>query len=174
MSTPLKYCPNCGNPVSDNDRFCPKCGMDLEQARKGSTETFYAASDKNPGGPQTSTASSTSSSASASSTTPATKTDGKALASMILGIISMVVWPFYGFVGLVLAILALAFSFGKNLDKRSATYAKVGRILGIIGIVLSVLGFILAICLTVEMIHSATDDPNTSVYIVGALSSLVG
>ncbi len=27
----MKYCPNCGNPVSNVDRYCPDCGASLEE-----------------------------------------------------------------------------------------------------------------------------------------------
>ena len=33
MQTPLKFCPNCGQPIKPDDDFCPNCGFDLRPAR---------------------------------------------------------------------------------------------------------------------------------------------
>lgn len=38
----MKFCPNCGSPVSDNDTFCLSCGSDIEQPQKAA-ETMDAA-----------------------------------------------------------------------------------------------------------------------------------
>ncbi|OAU76735.1 membrane protein, partial [Lacticaseibacillus rhamnosus] len=39
MQTPLKFCPNCGQPIKPNDDFCPNCGFDLRSARLQAQQT---------------------------------------------------------------------------------------------------------------------------------------
>ncbi|WP_416353225.1 zinc-ribbon domain-containing protein [Agrilactobacillus fermenti] len=38
MAEDLKFCPNCGAQIKDDDEFCPNCGFDLKQARREPVE----------------------------------------------------------------------------------------------------------------------------------------
>ncbi|WP_258421115.1 zinc ribbon domain-containing protein, partial [Lacticaseibacillus rhamnosus] len=39
MQTPLRFCPNCGQPIKPDDDFCPNCGFDLRSARLQAQQT---------------------------------------------------------------------------------------------------------------------------------------
>jgi|GEM_PF-3634026 len=163
MAQNLKYCPNCGAPVSDNDHFCPRCGSDLQAARNASGETYYAASNQAPQGGETPRASAPQGTASA----PSSGNNSRGIASLVLGILSLLISPL---IGLILGIVAVAISSPKGMDQKNANYAKVGRILGIIGIILGVISTIVMVIVFIEALQSV-EPAGPSIYI-GALSLL--
>lgn len=90
------------------------------------------------------------------------QTSGKAIASMILGICSILFCSAYGIPGLVCGILAVIFAKQANArissglaPETSAGMAKAGNICGWIGIALSVLFFLFIIVMFILALGSA-------------------
>jgi hypothetical protein len=81
---------------------------------------------------------------------PPTQSHGYAVASMVLGILSILFCWFLGIFGLTMAILAIAFAGRAPLDQygRRPGMAKAGRMMGIIGCTLSSL-YLLALVLAI-------------------------
>lgn len=73
---------------------------------------------------------------------------GKSIASMACGIASCVCFS-SGFVGLACAIVALVLSSGCIKEGYENQFTKVGKITGIIGLILSIIGTVVVIGLAV-------------------------
>lgn len=105
------YCVKCGTSNDENMNFCQKCGYTLS-----STEIVVNTPEHNPD-------------------------KGKAIASMVLGIISCVFCWFYGVIGLITGIIGLAIAM--NIKKNPVSYSKntgittAGYICSLIGVIIS-------------------------------------
>jgi hypothetical protein len=103
-------CNACGRSLEPNSRFCPACGSQFE------TPTPPRA---------------------AGEVTVAEKTSGKALASLILGVIGLLAWCL-PILGLPITITGIVLA-SKSLRTRSRGLAIAGLILCIVGLVFSVI-----------------------------------
>ena len=111
MNKFMIYCVKCGASNDENMNFCQSCGHTLS-----STEVVTNSPAYNP-------------------------LKGKAITSMVLGIVSLVFCWFYGILGLVPGIIGL--SFAMNIKKIPEAYSKnagftnAGYICSLIGVIIS-------------------------------------
>ncbi len=125
-----KKCPSCGHDTSESDKFCPYCGANLT-------------GDLNNGGYQFDAEDTSRQSAGYDSDIES----AKGIGSLILGIMSIII----PYANIIFGIVAIALSTG--LFKKNK-FAKAGRILGVIGIVISVLEIVFTIIYFTMIIHS--------------------
>ena len=125
------FCVKCGKEVKDGTKFCTNCGAEVKEAKKEEKKDEVKEEKL--------TYSQNDSIKTTSNPTPVEKTestgDGKGTASLILGIVSMVIWcvsPITSIIGLILGICA------KKSGKKTA-----GIILNAIALGLSVIGLII-------------------------------
>lgn len=132
------YCAKCGQEMKDTDRFCPACGTDAymtgqEEEQKQEQEPSYTPTpvyevqEEQPSG------------------------SGGAVGALVCGIISLVLSniPFACFGGIVLGIIAIikgakARKYGPQNKKGMAT---TGYVLGIIGLIISIIMTLVTILL---------------------------
>lgn len=118
------FCKNCGREINDGVTFCPYCGVAVSQ--ENTSEPSAAGMEQPYTNPQQVTYEQTPYSQQPQNT----GVDGFAIASLVLGIASFIIIPLIG------AILAIVFG---NISKRNRganTMARVGKILGIVALVL--------------------------------------
>jgi hypothetical protein len=96
--------------------------------------------------------------------------DGMGLASMIVGIVSLVLMCGYG-IGLLGAPVALGLGLAskKRIDRSEGRlggrgFAQAGFILGIVGTVLLVLAIIVVVIIIIAGVNGAFDEPGTSTF----------
>ncbi len=150
----IVQCPQCGSKYTATDEQmglefnCPKCATAF-QATPASTAPA-------PATPATPTAPNSYGQPSQAATpTPyaaSTGGTGKAIASLVLGIVSIPCCIFYGVPSLICGILAVVFSKSSKTAIASGTmpassggFAKAGGICGVVGIVLSIIYWIILI-----------------------------
>lgn len=110
------FCPNCGKELNDNVKFCDACGTEIIKSQKPNADYVQPIIlDEKP------------------------KNDGFAIASLILGILSL----FCGLLTGILSVIFGAISINKSrqLNKKSSGMAIAGLILGIVSIVMFVVFF---------------------------------
>lgn len=129
------YCKNCGVQLEDNMAFCPECGtpVDAGQSRQSGSdpydyETRRAAEpmDYRVQEPQRSS-----------------EADGYAIASLILGIIGFFLLPVIG------GILAIVFGNKSIRENGMNTMARIGKILGIVSLVVTIIALVFVIAAAV-------------------------
>lgn len=114
------FCSNCGKEIDATVSFCPNCGTAVNKTNQTVYEgEFYSEPYQNQ--------------------TVKPGVDGFAIASLVLGIISFFILPI---IGSILAIILGNKSINDNGDN---TMAKVGKILGIVSLILSIVGVIIVI-----------------------------
>ena len=125
------FCVKCGKEVKDGTKFCTNCGAEVKEAKK--EEKKEEVKDEKLTYSQNDSIKTT------SNPTPVEKTestgDGKGTASLILGIVSMIVWcvaPITSIIGLILGICA------KKSGKKTA-----GIILNAIALGFAIIGLII-------------------------------
>ena len=125
------FCPSCGNALPENGNFCPKCGRRIVSYGAEAVVQRVAVDANMP-------------------------QKSKGTLSLTFGIISLALWAFPTYVvlpvsatvvGGILSFLAICFGkpFEKYPNADGARYARVGKILGIIGLILHCLETVLAI-----------------------------
>ncbi len=144
----MKTCKSCGAEMNDNDRFCMSCGADNKVEATVAPEADTTSSYSEPA-PVVEPAPSYSEPVTAAPTytydntaysAPASAGDGKATASMVCGIVGMVLCccgPL-GVVALILGILA-------KKEGNTSGKATAGIVMGIIIVVLWVISLIINI-----------------------------
>ena len=138
------FCQHCGAELQTEDKFCPTCGKpntEDTQPTPAQTPVQIPATPTEP-------------------IDPDAPTKGKGTAALVLGIISLSLIilpiPFIGSTGapiasIVLAIisLVLARSFKKYPKVKGSGAARIGRLLSILGIIVSALKLVVAVTLTI-------------------------
>jgi hypothetical protein len=121
----MAYCGNCGQQLGDGVATCPSCGA----VQPGRAEPGPIASASQAGGP-------------AAGAVPMRRTEGLAIASMVLGIVGIVACPLIG------SVLALVFGYRAQERIRNDPMlegeglARAGVIMGWIGVGLAALGIV--------------------------------
>ncbi|UCG43180.1 MAG: DUF4190 domain-containing protein [candidate division WOR-3 bacterium] len=99
---------------------------------------------------------------------PAAKTDGKAIASLILGIFSFA--PMVGWICAIIAIILGAMSIKKI---NASAGALTGKPMAIIGLILGILGLVLGLIWTIVMIvgmaAAAVEEVGAAAFVVSSL-----
>lgn len=135
-------CGNCGQEYPDESAFCPNCGTQNNQQNNQSNgyqqPNGYQQNQNNyqqPNGQY----------GYQNNMSMQEQGKGFAIASMVCGILSIVFCWCYGFVGLILGIVALAMNnqYKKTGDTSSEGMAKAGLVCGVIGAVLSAVVLVL-------------------------------
>lgn len=135
----MNFCPNCGNSIGANDKFCPVCGEKLQNDQPGEVEVKSVSSNEphqyqyQASGVDT-------------DTREKKKEKDNGTISLVCGAIALgsivFSWiPFVGIIGLVLSIVSIVFG---NKAKNNS-YGKTGRILGIIALVIQIVEFVIGI-----------------------------
>ena len=135
----MNFCPNCGNSIGANDKFCPVCGEKLQNDQPGEVEVKPVSSNEphqyqyQASGVDT-------------DTREKKKEKDNGTISLVCGAIALgsivFSWiPFVGIIGLVLSIVSIVFG---NKAKNNS-YGKTGRILGIIALVIQIVEFVIGI-----------------------------
>lgn len=123
----MKYCPKCGKENSDENKFCVGCGSSFNEDESNQSHIF------------------TSDTVEVVSTKPKNSTIG--LVSMILGIISVAFLICccggFGYVSIIPGIVAIVLSIIHLKKYGNDGKAIAGLILGIAGVVLSILAIIM-------------------------------
>lgn len=118
----MKICPNCGKQNADINRFCENCGYTFEAGNSyaGSSQPYYTQGELNQ------------------------KTNGLAIASLVLGIVGIVLVCCYS-IGTLPGILAIIFGaisrkeiLSSNGRQRGIGYSTAGLVLGIITVALAI------------------------------------
>lgn len=135
----MKKCTNCGADVEDGVKFCPNCGARLESTgyQADSTPTLNSSYVSYP-----------------------KHHTGSDIASMVLGILSLV---FTSFVGIVLGTIGLCLAIKGKKEKRQNGYITAGFVCSLIGLILGAIIFIVMIIVIVEALQYG--DVNLSVYL---------
>ena len=109
------FCPNCGNQINDGAGFCPECGAKMQ-----------------PAGGNTSPAMNNRQSSAQDGNVPG---KGKATASLVLGIITVVFWftGTFTIVGLILGIIGIAMASMSKKDGFEGGMRTAGFVLSLIG-----------------------------------------
>lgn len=128
------YCRNCGTQLTDNVSFCPECGKPTgvgasEFVRTPETDRTQGAYNE-PFQYQT-------------SEPVARETDGYAIASLILGILGFFLLPIIG------GILAIVFGNKSIRENGMNTMARIGKILGIVCLVISIIAIVIIVAAVV-------------------------
>lgn len=111
-----KFCSHCGAPIEGDSKFCSNCGANLEESKAEYYQSGNSSYDPT----------------SNSVSKPASSSNG--IAALIFGILSL----FMG--GLLFSILAIYFG-----SKDDDTMSKVGKVLGIISLVLYAIVIIIVV-----------------------------
>ena len=119
-----KVCNHCGTMLADDEKFCPNCGAKVEEVKEVVKEAEVYTSNN-----ETTT-----------NTGAPTKTNGMAIASMICGIVGLVVAALW--LGITAICLSIA---AKNRMKvfpneKGKGMATAGLVLGIIDVAFGVIG----------------------------------
>ena len=125
-------CPNCNAIIDENDTICKSCGASLSSINNPSESM---PSDNNP------------SKISSQSDTPAPsvpKNNGMAIASMVLGIVSIPLLCCYG-VGIIPAILAVVLGFVSKKKIEESNGLEIGRGMSLAGIIIGFASFALGL-----------------------------
>jgi hypothetical protein len=107
------FCPKCGAEIADGSRFCPKCGSAIQAAVVPQAPMPQAPMPQVAG---------------------TTRTSGMAIASLVLGIISIIINP--------LSILAIIFG-GVAMGQMGKDPTLGGKGLAIAGLVIGIVMFVL-------------------------------
>lgn len=126
----VRFCRNCGKMIQPGEKFCSGCGTPVETGSQGAYPSYSDDSRNTETATPAQYHPSTASSHSSSSNTD--------VAGFIFGLLSVI------FGGFLFAILGLVFSYKNRTTNK---YAKVGFVLSIIGMVVSVIYTILYISL---------------------------
>lgn len=133
----MNFCPNCGNSIGANDKFCPVCGEKLQNDQPGEVEVKPVSSNE-PHQYQYQ--------ASGVDNRENKKEKDNGTISLVCGAIALgsivFSWiPFVGIIGLFLSIVSIVFG-NKAKDN---SYGKTGRILGIIALVIQIVEFVIGL-----------------------------
>lgn len=139
----MNFCPNCGNSIGANDKFCPVCGEKLQNDQPGDQ----------PGEVEVKSVSSNEphqyqyqASGVDTDTREKKKEKDNGTISLVCGAIALgsivFSWiPFVGIIGFVLSIVSIVFG---NKAKGNS-YGKTGKILEIIALVIQIVEFVIGI-----------------------------
>lgn len=160
----MKYCPICHAAGEDQDTFCRQCGSSYP-AQQGSSSSVFNANMDSP-----------------SDRTEQRifyppvypvyyqKTDGLAIASLVLGIVSVLIDCFYGFgvfpgiVGLILGIISKVRISKSNNSINGSGMAIAGIVLSSVSILFAIIILIAVISVIGIAAHSAGTYSNTPGY----------
>lgn len=117
------YCSNCGREIEENVAFCPNCGQAVNVKRTvPNVEPMPYEYTSEP---------------------VKSETDGYAIASLVLGILAFFCLPIVG------SILAIVFGNKSMCEHGQNTMAKVGKILGIVSLVIMIVCVVIIIIVVV-------------------------
>lgn len=161
----MAYCKNCGADLPESGSFCTSCGAKIEA--EAPVESAAVPVQPEPEKPAAAVYTAPVYNASVVNERPAPVKSGKATASLVLGIIGLLVpclcccfTKFAAIVGIILSVLAivLAVSSKKDTNGKMLGSAKAGLVLGIIALVLALILFLIS-CITIPSLD--LNDPES-------------
>lgn len=172
----MNFCPNCGNSIGANDKFCPVCGEKLQNNQPGDQPDDQPGDQ--PGEVEVKPVSSNEPhqyqyQASGVDTREKKKEKDNGTISLVCGSIALgsiiFSWiPFVGIIGFVLSIVSIVF----GNKAKDTSYGKTGRILGIIALVIQIVEFVIGIVVFCLFVSGTIKSGGYNTYI--SLFNLIG
>lgn len=138
------YCEQCGKKISKDSKFCPECGVKIESAEREKQVSTKKEAEK----PVT-----------VDKTNNQNNKSGLSIASLVLGIISIALGLFLNIFIIPIAVVGLVLGIVyKEKTKQMCT----GIILNLIGLIVSILTFVLIIIFAISIVDlfEDIDDPD--------------